>query len=267
MQGICKNCKKEFRKRTSKYVFCSLKCSNNFNRNGLKRVVLPLESPELAEFVGICLGDGHASRYQVTVSLNSIVDRKYVIYVTNLMTRLFKGPKITVLKRKNLNMLDVKLNSVLVAEFMRKNGVVPNNKYVPKWINKKQPYINFCLRGLFDTEGSISFKIYKAKKGISLYKQLNFRNANLGLMRFVRDNLLQQGFNPTNTLKQSLYLSNHESVNDFVRLIGFSNPKLISKSNIVNIDQYENLAKINPELFGGGGGIRTHASPFKGSEV
>lgn len=237
--GNCRNCKKEFRKRERKYIFCSLKCSSNYNKNGLKIIILPKKSSDLAEFIGICLGDGHASRYQVSVSLNSIADMEYIPYVAKLAAKLFPGATISSLKRKEYNMVDVKVNSIIVADFMKKNGVVSNNKYVPKWILKKQTYINFCMRGLFDTEGSMSFKFYKSRKGVSLYKQLNFRNANLELMKFVRDNLLLLGFRPTITLKQSLYLSSHQAIYDFVKLVGFSNPKLISKSVIENIDQYK----------------------------
>ncbi len=237
--GFCKNCKSRFRKRETKYLFCSLKCANGYNKNGLNYVRLPKHNCNLAEFIGICLGDGHASKYQVTVSLNSIADKNYITYVVKLAADLFPGSTMSVVERKNYNMVDIKVNSVIVTKFMKKNGVISNNKFIPKWIFKKSVYVKSCLRGLFDTEGSISFKTYKSKSGISLYKQLNFRNFNVGLMIFVRDNLLNLGFNPTKTLKGSLYLSNHQSINNFRKLIDFSNPKLSRRSLIETYKDFQ----------------------------
>ncbi len=96
-----------------------------------------------------------------------------------------------------------------------------------------------CIRGLLDTEGSISFKLYKSRKGISVYKQLNFRNANMILMGFVKNSLINLGLKPTMTMKRSLYLSNHKSIDKYREQIGFSNPKLLERSFIRDINQYE----------------------------
>jgi hypothetical protein len=57
-------------------------------------------------------------------------------------------------------------------------------------------------------------------------------------MAFVRDNLLLFGFKPTKTMKKSLYLSNHESIAQFGKMIGFSNPKLQERSQIITIEDY-----------------------------
>lgn len=222
-----------------KYKFCSLKCANSHNKNGLNQVSLPKHNSDLAEFIGICLGDGCASRFQVTVFLNSIADKEYILYVIRLIQKLFPGATTSVFKRKNYNMVDIKINSVIVSNFMKKNGIISNAKFVPNWILQRPAHIKSCIRGLFDTEGSISFKLYEARLGVSLYKQLNFRNNDIQLMTFVRDNLLKLGFKPTITLKKSLYLSTHEGIKRFAKLIGFSNPKLISRSNIETVEQYQ----------------------------
>lgn len=117
-------------------------------------------------------------------------------------------------------------------------GNVPNAKYIPQWILGNPTYIKFCIRGLFDTEGSISFKVYAGMVKVGLYKQLNFRNTNMVLMGFVRDNLIAFGFKPTKTMKNSLYLSNHDSIALFAKRIGFSNPKLLERSRIITIKDY-----------------------------
>src|SRR5260221_5964975 len=119
--GICKYCKKEFRKRENKRIFCSLFCSNNFNKNCLTKVNLPSYSIDLAEFVGICLGDGYVSKYQVFVTLNSIVDHEYIPYVMNLIQKLFPKVGMSLVKRKD-NATDVRINSSIVASFLSSMG-------------------------------------------------------------------------------------------------------------------------------------------------
>ncbi len=243
MLGSCRYCKNEFRKREQTRKFCSLTCASRYNLNGLNKVVLPIKNRQLAEFIGICLGDGYAWGYQVGVTLNSIADRKYIPYVENLARKLFPGATISAIKRKEENAIDIRINSKMVVNFLQGMGIVSNAKYVPKWILSRLDYVKPCIRGLFDTEGHISFKIYKSRKGISVYKQLNFRNANMKLMGFVKDNLFNLGLKPTTTMKRSLYLSNHESIDIYREQIGFSNPKLYERSLIYDINAYENWKK------------------------
>jgi hypothetical protein len=226
--GICYNCKKEFRKREQKYKFCSVFCSNNFNKNGLIEVLLPKLSIELAEFVGICLGDGNVSKYQVGITLNSIADVNYVPYVVNLSQLLFPQVKISVIQKRE-NAIDVRLNSIQVSDYFRKMGIIPHYKKVPDWIFTKFSYRKACVKGLFDTEGSTSQKEYLSKKGLRTYYQFNFRNYDKEIMRFVRDVLLELNLKPTNTLTKSLYISNLKDINIYMKSIGSGNPKLRNK--------------------------------------
>lgn len=234
--GVCNYCQKDFRKRERKYKFCSIICSNNFNRNGLKNIKIPKYSKMLAEFVGICLGDGYISKYQTSITLNTLADKEYIPYVIKIALSLFPETKISLVQKGDEHAVDVRINSKIVSDFFLNMGIIPNNKRVPKWILKNMFYKKYCVRGLLDTEGSISFKIYRSKKGTSLYKQLNFRNTNKELMEFVRNTLIEIGLKPTMTLKKSLYLSNHKSVDYFRNKIGFRNPKLISKSRVYTIE-------------------------------
>jgi intein-encoded DNA endonuclease-like protein len=241
--GICKYCKKSFRKREQKYKFCSLYCSNNFNKNGLIKVVLPQWSNQLAEFVGICLGDGNVSRYQVCISLNSIVDKEYIPYVRHLIHSIFPEIKTSTIQKKE-QAVELRINSRIVADFFYNMGIIPHNKKIPTWIFTSPTYIKFCVRGLFDTEGSISFKTYLSKKGTSVYKQLNFTNYDKNLVMFVRDTLKGMGLKPTMSLTKSLYLSNNNSIDQFREEIGFGNPKLVIRSNIHTAEEYFNWKKL-----------------------
>lgn len=237
--GVCIFCKSEFRKREAKYKFCSLICANRFNLNGLSKVELPKIGINLAEFIGICLGDGCASKYQVSVTLNSIADKDYAQYVFSLSRSLFPGATISLIKRTDENSVTIRINSRIVSDFIKSMGIVSNAKHIPLWIMNDPIYRRYCMKGLFDTEGSISFKRYISRKGVMIYKQLNFRNINVLLMTFVRDNLVSLGLKPTMTLKASLYLSNDKSIATFRELVGFGNPKLMERSLISDINAYE----------------------------
>ena len=235
--GICKYCKKNFRKREQKYKFCSLYCSNNFNKNGLIKVVLPKWNNQLAEFVGICLGDGNISHYYVGITLNSVADKDYISYVTHLIESIFPGIIISIIQKKE-QAIELRINSRIVADFFYNMGIIPRNKKIPDWIFTSPNYIKFCVRGLFDTEGSISFKTYVSKRGTSVYKQLNFRNYDKNLVMFVRDALRGMGLKPTMNLTKSLYLSNNNAIDQFRDEIGFGNSKLAIRSRIYTIKEY-----------------------------
>jgi len=237
MRGICPFCKKDFKKREAKRKFCSLLCANRFNLNRKHNVVLPKKSEELAEFIGICLGDGSAWGYQVSVTLNARNDKEYILYVRKLAEELFKGAYVNLVYRKD-NAVDVRITSKMVVDFLKANGIVSHTKYIPLWIKKDKKFIFKCIRGLIDTEGSISFKLYKSRQGTSLYKQLNFRNIDRGFMQFVRDGLVSMRLQPTTSLKKSLYLSNPASILSYRQVIGFGNPKLLKRSMINSIDEY-----------------------------
>ncbi len=240
MTGHCLFCQTHYKKRERKRKFCSLKCANRYNRNGINPVELPKLCEELAEFIGICLGDGCVWGYQTSITLNAFADQLYIPYVEKTAKNLFPGATVSRIRR-NDNAIDIRITSKRVADFMKENGIISHAKLIPDWILSHARYSNACIRGLFDTEGSISFKRYVSREGVRVYKQLNFRNTNASIMTFVRDNLLSLGLKPTLTLEKSLYLSNDQSIATYRSLIGFSNPKLLKRSMVSDIDTYNSL--------------------------
>lgn len=227
--GNCLHCKKIFRKREQKYKFCSLICSSGFNRNGLKNVTLPQHSSLLAEFIGILLGDGSVSKYQTGVTLNSIADKDYIPKVIEISKVLFPEANVSAVKKGKFNAIELRISSRIVSDFLREMGIISGKKKVPLWILHSNVYRNSCVRGLFDTEGSVSLKKYIGKNGTRKYYQLNFRNYDKEIMRFVRDTLLELNLKPTMTLTKSLYLSNPYALKTFLNEIKPTNPKLITK--------------------------------------
>lgn len=119
-------------------------------------VRLPKYSPELAEFIGIMLGDGHVSHFQVMVTLGT-KEYPYVTYVQKLMEALFKVP--ATIAHKKSGHREVYIGSTTITNWLREMGLVSNKVAaqvgVPSWIFMKKKYMRPFIRGFFDTDGSI----------------------------------------------------------------------------------------------------------------
>ncbi|TFG02306.1 MAG: hypothetical protein EU540_01765, partial [Promethearchaeota archaeon] len=113
------------------------------------------ESNNLAEFIGILLGDGHLSENgsDIYISFNGIEEANYVEYVKKLIKNLFN--EVTIREKwerdspnssgneKGLNLI---ITSISLHEAFVMKGLIPGNKVqnqikVPKWIFKKKEYI------------------------------------------------------------------------------------------------------------------------------
>src|SRR3989344_1466708 len=101
IKGICKFCQKDFRKREQKRRFCSLVCASRFNRNGLKLIILPEYDADLAELIGICLGDGCAWGYQTSITLGTENDKTYIPYVVDLVKKVFPQVFVSIIQKKS----------------------------------------------------------------------------------------------------------------------------------------------------------------------
>lgn len=168
------------------------------NKSHRKEVILPKESNELAEFMGIMMGDGGINNsWQTTITLNSVADAKYGKYVPNLCKKLF-GILPAVRKRKTCKALVISLASTSVVDFLVSQGLPRGNKLkhglkIPEWVYKRKSYQASCLRGLIDTDGCIF--IHKHVVAGKVYKNitLSFANHSPELLSFVVSTLERFG--------------------------------------------------------------------------
>ena len=120
---------------------------------------------KLAEFIGIILGDGTLTKYFLRISLNSLDEKPYANYISTLCENLF-GIKPSITKEKNRNLLKIELRSVRVCKFLNEILNIPygdkinNNCKIPQVIMNNDLLAQNCLRGLIDTDGSISDYVY-----------------------------------------------------------------------------------------------------------
>ena len=93
-----------------------------------KDIRYPVKSTELAEFIGIMLGDGGLpGNHQITISFNNKTDREFAIYIDGIIKRLF-SVNYYIHKRKDSNGADIVVSSSNLVDFLQKQGLVKGNK-------------------------------------------------------------------------------------------------------------------------------------------
>lgn len=248
----CLYCNKKFTKQYSAQKYCSLQCANTQNNiNRANQVKFPDKfNIFLAEFMGILYGDGCVSVYSTAIYLNSIVDKKYSLFVVKLAKNLFPGASVTIQYCKRAHMIIIQISAKMVSDYLKQIGF-DKSRLIPQWIDKDLNFTYSFIRGLFDTEGSVGFKKFKGKTGNYLYKQLAFTNKNDNLLKFVSEKLEKFRLKPTMFSKKNIYISNPYNIKKFINIIGLHNPKLIQKISLKNIDGYIVKTGRGPQKYGG----------------
>ena len=138
------------------------------------------ESGDLFEVCGIILGDGYITvdkvhnSYVLGVALNWIDERRYVDYVKTFFERFF-NLSVNIQRRKKGKGVSLLIYSVALVEFLLDKGLKAGNKveqqvgvpeFIKKGLNWKRKDIDVwhdefqykimrCIKGLFDTDGSV----------------------------------------------------------------------------------------------------------------
>jgi len=189
----------------------------------------PRESKELAEFIGIMLGDGGMTRGQITIYLSSITDQKYAEYVVDLIKKLF-ALKASIKNVQKSYVLRIGLSGINVVKYLVEKGLKIGNKVrlqvgVPDWIWKKDDYIASCIRGLIDTDGCFVIHRYTIKGKKYEYPKITFSNKSEPILNFVYKGLRKLGFNPKRTIEFDVWLHNQNEVRRYIKEIGPENIK------------------------------------------
>ncbi len=209
-----------------------------------KKVNFPQNSVELAEFIGVMLGDGNLNKikaykvgtYEARIVGDSRHDKEYLEnYVSNLIEDLFKI-KTRIYKSPNQNAIVINAQGKKLVEFLESRGLIPGNKIrsqvtIPKWIKENKSFLRVCLRGLYDTDGSV----YKLTNQNSF--QFSFRNYNTTLLKDVREALISLGINPSQISKgNEITITKKSELRKFLNGIGFSNSKHLNKVKMWNLN-------------------------------
>lgn len=194
-----------------------------------KSFVKPQRSVDLAECIGILMGDGGISPYQVVVSLNHIDDLEYSNYVVRLMEILF-GVKPQVYHREDKSVLNITISRTRLVKYLHALGLPVGNKIaqgldIPAWIRKNKKFTVACIRGLVDTDGCVFTHRYRSKGVWYSYKKLSFTSASEPLLNSVHESLKDMGMSPRLTRTRDVRLDSTADVEQYFRLVGTHNPK------------------------------------------
>ncbi|MDP2665234.1 MAG: LAGLIDADG family homing endonuclease, partial [bacterium] len=193
-----------------------------------KTIYKPRRGIELAEFVGIMMGDGGISKYQVAITLHHIDDLEYASFVVNLIKKLFRvTPSVYHSPKDSIN--DIVVSRKELVQYLHKLGLPIGNKVkqqfdIPKWIKRNRKFSIACVRGLVDTDGSIFTHRYRVKGKWYAYKKLSFTSASEPLRESVHSLLQKFGFHSRKT-NDDVRLDSIKDMEQYFSSIGSHNPK------------------------------------------
>jgi hypothetical protein len=204
-----------------------------------KKVFNPEESEDLAEIIGILLGDGNINEfkkgkkircYSLSIAGNMKTDEDYMMrYIPSLFERVF-GEKGKLIFKKGKNVGYFKLYGKEYVEYFKSKGISSgnkkkNNQGIPFWIRKNKKFLKRCIRGLIDTDGSIH-KISKNHKHL----RIDYTSHISRLLGEVRDSLITLGFSPSKIINgRHLFITSKSNLEKYLREIGFGNKKNLNR--------------------------------------
>lgn len=198
-------------------------------------ITKPNFSSELAEFVGIVLGDGGISKRQITITLHRVTDKKYSQYITKLITRLFKV-KVGIYKSRKYLADDLILSRTELVKYcvktlgLKEGNKVKNRVDIPDWIKNNKEYYSACLRGLIDTDGCVILHKYKVNGKSYCYKKLAFTSRSYPLLESVGNILTNLGIKHRITNDGfDIRIEAKDDVNRYLSMVGFNNPKHLKR--------------------------------------
>lgn len=207
----------------------------------------PKISPKLAEFVGIMLGDGsivandRIKQYAVYVCGNSEDDKRYLLdFIKPLIRDLF-DVNVSVKYHKKFKEILLYKYSKDFVKLLEKIGLKAGNKKAnnvgfPNWIFTDKKLVAACLRGLFNTDGTI----YKRWKHRGYF--IEFTSNIIKLQNDITKALDLLGINHSKWFRSKGPIANRCSicsqgeVKRFLSTVGSSNPKYsetIQKARVV----------------------------------
>ncbi|MCD4760207.1 hypothetical protein K8R33_04970 [archaeon] len=205
-------------------------------------------SKELCEVVGAFMGDGHAynikkRHYRIQFSGDKRLDLDYYNNRINpvIQTIFHSNPKIK--KIDNCNSLRVDFNSKFFYVFLKNflNLTSSRKTYIiriPKVLFEEQneKYLLRMVRGLFDTDGGIYLDkriIYKTPYPRIIFHTIS-KKLHKQLMEYLSKHFKIYSYqrkykNPNNKDSYSIEIYGQKQLKKWMSLIGFSNPRHLSK--------------------------------------
>lgn len=198
-----------------------------------KSIRRPRRSKELAEFMGIMIGDGGITDRQITVTLHSEDDKAYGDFVSELIEKLF-GIYPRAYPSKKHKFISYVVSRTDLVNYCEGLGLKIGHKIhqqinIPDWIMKNKTYQIACLRGLVDTDGSVYTHFYTIKGKRYGYKKLSFASMSSPLRASVITIMKDLGLKPRVSQGRDIHLESVADVRRYFELVGSHNAKHLNR--------------------------------------
>src|SRR3989338_8799162 len=209
-----------------------------------KKIKIPEKSEELAELLGVILGDGHLEEGELTITSEFPYEKNHLDYISEQIKKLFGIDSKIFISYTNKNTIILDCYSSELIKFLKNNSLTVGNKikngaHLPSWISEKKEFIYGALRGLLDTDGGIYRKQKRYNRAI-----IEFQTNSKIISHNIICLLKKINFTPSKSTNKSGFLKrysfnvriqNQNELHSFFKLIGSSNPK--------NIERYKYFIK------------------------
>ncbi len=189
----------------------------------------PEKTEELAELIGIILGDGNLywnetkGVYALKIAGDLKTEKQYIDFIKQLVDKIFGlNSKIEIKSSE----LFVSVYSREIIKRFEELGLVNGNKKtnnvgIPLWIKSDVHFLKACVRGLIDTDGSI-FRM--SRKDPELLR-ISFKNKAKNLLFDAHEALIRLGFHPSKINNDQFFISRKDEVANYIKYVRFNNPK------------------------------------------
>lgn len=194
-------------------------------------------SAELAELIGIILGDGNIwskkGYYYVRITGHLVDDRDYLLnFVKPLIFKVFNCKMYVLEYPKNNQLVLSKASKDLVYTLLHFGLIAGNKKEnnvkIPAWVFQSEDYLKACIRGLIDTDGSVvpitnrNYSYIWFRSAIpalrkSFSKAMKVLNIKTSIWSRRKENAMQ------------IYIGGKKEILKYYERIGFSNPKHVER--------------------------------------
>jgi len=207
-----------------------------------KIIKKPKHSSSLSEFIGILLGDGGMTKYQVVITFNRETDAEHASYIRKMIKKLFNIKSSVISNSGNDKASNIVISSRSLVDFLFKKGIAIGNKLrknidIPQWIKRKKEYKITCVRGLMDTDGSFYF--YKHKVNGKIYNDfaICFTSYSKALISSVYKILKEIKLTPSRS-KIRVYLYRKNDIEKYMQIVNTNNPKHLNKYSVFEKERY-----------------------------
>lgn len=199
----------------------------------------------LAYETGVHIGDGNlyskGRTHKITYSGNLENEEIYYIEVLQPILEEVYQIKPAVIRNENKNVILLVLNSKQVAEFKINTLNLPNGKkthiLIPKIIKQNPELLIECIKGIGDTDFSLSFK--KNRKGIYNEPRIELFSSSTELVNELNESLLSLNFTVTKEqkirrgfLENRLRIYGKRNLELWMQKISFLNPYRLAKYKV-----------------------------------